>query len=328
MKQDNRNDTPATSDFPARSLRGAVAPASDDCGKGPVGNAATSGGGEGGPRSAQTDAAPLPGDRDSLHAPGAAAPALALENALRRPGTTRRPAIVAYLTAGYPSPERFARLLPEVAAVTDAVEIGVPFSDPVADGVTIQRASRASLEAGTSLRGILDLLGGLAPRPASPLLLMSYLNPLLAFGLVDATRAMAEAGVSGLIVPDLPFEESGAVRGAMESHGLALVQLVTPLTPPDRLERLCRASRGFVYAVTVAGTTGGETAPDAGLSLYLERVRAVSPVPVLAGFGIREPGQVHAIAGHADGVVIGSALLDMIDRGEDPAAFLRELRAS
>ncbi len=248
-----------------------------------------------------------------------------IEAALRAAAASGRPALAAFLTADYPDPERFQRDLRAVAEVADVVEIGVPFSDPMADGLTIQRASRTALAGGTSVAGILDGLTWLEPRPSAPVLLMSYLNPLLAFGLDPLSRRAAACGVDGLIIPDLPLEECGPVDRALAARGLALVQLVTPVTPEPRLRRLCEASRGFVYAVSTTGITGGETAEQSQLQRYLDRVRAVSPLPVLAGFGIRHASQVEALAGHADGVVVGSALIEIIEQGGDPAAFLQGL---
>jgi tryptophan synthase alpha chain len=253
--------------------------------------------------------------------------ALRLESALRAPAAAGRPALVAFLTGGFPTSEGFLDALLAVAEEADAVEIGVPFSDPMADGVTIQRASRAALEAGTTLEGILVQLDTV--RPAAPLLLMSYLNPLISYGLPRLARAAEKAGVDGLIVPDLPFEECGPLREAMAARGVALVQMVTPLTPPERAARLCRASRGFVYAVTTTGITGGRVAVPEVTQQYLARTRALSPVPVLAGFGIREANQVRAIAPHADGVIVGSALIERLENGGTPdqaARFLAGLR--
>jgi tryptophan synthase alpha chain len=206
------------------------------------------------------------------------------------------------------------------------VEIGVPFTDPMADGMTIQRASFASLQGGFTLPWLLDELRAMTPRPRSPLLLMSYLNPLLAYGLDRLPRAAAEAGVAGFIIPDLPFEESGEVRAALDREGLALVQMVTPVTPPGRTKMLCEASGGFVYAVTMTGTTGKSVAVPDEVLAYMDRVRAVSPVPVCAGFGIRSREQVARMRGHVDGVVVGSALVEVLERREDPAAFLRSLQ--
>jgi len=236
-----------------------------------------------------------------------------------------RPALVGFLTAGFPTRADFKRNLTEVASVCDVVEIGVPFSDPMADGSTIQRASFAALGNGVTLRWILDELAALSERSV-PLLLMSYLNPLLAFGLSRLPSAAAAAGVSGFIVPDLPFEESGDLRAALDREGLALVQMVTPVTPPARLEMLCDSAQGFVYAVTMTGTTGKSAeVPDSVLE-YMDRVKRCSRVPVCAGFGIRSRAQVERFASHVDGVVVGSALVEALERGSDVRAFLRSLR--
>ena len=242
-----------------------------------------------------------------------------------------RPALVGYLTAGFPSRRKFKENLAAVAGNCDVVEIGVPFSDPMADGTTIQRASFAALADGVTLPWILDELNSIEPRHPVPILLMSYLNPLLAFGMERLPRAAARAGVSGFIVPDLPFEESGDLHRALEAEGLALVQMVTPVTPPERLEMLCREARGFIYAVTMTGTTGksadGKFA-DVPLDVleYMDRVKSLAEVPVCAGFGIRSARQVARLAPHVDGVVVGSALVETLERGEDVGAFLRSLR--
>jgi tryptophan synthase alpha chain len=155
---------------------------------------------------------------------------------------------------------------------------------------------------------------------------MSYLNPLLAFGLDRLPEDAAAAGVSGFIIPDLPYEEGEEMRAALGRSGLALVQMVTPVTPPGRLRMLCAGAQGFIYAVTMTGTTGRSVAvPDAVLA-YLDRVRAVASIPVCAGFGIRGPEQVARLAGHVDGVVVGSALVEVLERGDDPVRFLESLR--
>jgi tryptophan synthase alpha chain len=238
----------------------------------------------------------------------------------------RRTALVGFLTAGFPRRASFHATLAAVAAACDVVEIGVPFSDPMADGATIQRASFAALADGVTLAWILESLGSLAVRPAAPILLMSYLNPLLAFGLERLPAAAAAAGVAGCIVPDLPFEESADLRAALDREGLALVQMVTPVTPQSRLERLCAQAQGFVYAVTMTGTTGKSvTVPDDVLD-YMDRVKRASPVPVCAGFGIRSREQVQRLGKHVDGVVVGSALVEAIERGQDVTAFLAALR--
>jgi tryptophan synthase alpha chain len=236
-----------------------------------------------------------------------------------------RPALVGFLTAGCPSRESFRRNLAEVASACDVVEIGVPFSDPMADGSTIQRASFAALGNGVTLPWILEELAA-CPRITAPLLLMSYLNPLLAFGLGRLPRAAAAAGIAGFIVPDLPFEESADLKSALDRESLALVQMVTPVTPAARLEMLCDSAQGFVYAVTMTGTTGKSAqVPDAVLD-YMDRVRRCARVPVCAGFGIRSRAQVQRFAPHVDGVVVGSALVEALERGEDVRAFLMSLR--
>jgi tryptophan synthase alpha chain len=212
-----------------------------------------------------------------------------------------------------------------VAAGADVVEIGVPFTDPMADGVTIQRSSREALAQGVSLGWIFQELRAGA-RPAAPLLLMSYLNPLLAHGYARLAADAVASGVAGFIVPDLPLDESEELRAALAPHGLALVQMVTPVTTPERLARLCAASEGFVYAVTMTGTTGKSVAVPAATLEYLERVRGMAAVPVCAGFGIRERAQIERLRGHVDGVVVGSALVEVLERGESPQAFLAALR--
>lgn len=237
------------------------------------------------------------------------------------------PAICAYVTAGYPDLDSFAGILRSVASAADVVEIGVPFTDPMADGMTIQRASRVALANGVTLQWIMELLRS-EPSWGAPILLMGYYNPFFAFGLTDLGEAITDAGVSGLIVPDVPLEESGAIRAVLEPSNLALVQLVTPTTSSDRLERLAGATSGFVYAVTTTGVTGGSVDfADSDLD-YLARVRKASTLPVLAGFGIRRADQVEALAPYVDGVVVGSALIDSIEARNDPGEFVAGLRHS
>jgi len=246
--------------------------------------------------------------------------------AIRTAGAQGRPAVVGFMTAGFPDRAHFRSDLAAIASEADVVEIGIPFTDPMADGMTIQRASYAALQGGFTLPWLLQELATLQPRPQAPLLLMSYLNPLLAFGLDKLPETAAKAGVSGFIIPDLPFEESADVRAALDRVGLALVQMVTPVTPKPRLKLLCAASQGFVYAVTMTGTTGKAVAVPDDVLAYMDAVRAVSPIPVCAGFGIRSAEQVRLMTGHVDGVVVGSALVEVLERREDPAAFLRGLR--
>jgi tryptophan synthase alpha chain len=234
--------------------------------------------------------------------------------------------LVAYITAGYPEPGKFLEVLRAVSSAADAVEVGVPFSDPMADGVTIQRSSQHAIAHGVSLSWILGELARRDFELTAPVLLMSYLNPLLAFGYDALAKRAAEVGVDGFIVPDLPYEESAPLAAALSPQGLALVQMVTPATPPERLRRLCAASQGFIYAVTRTGVTGDVALPPE-TSQYLAAVKAASSLPVCAGFGVRRADQVALLGAHADGVVVGSALVEVLERGADPAEFLRSLRS-
>jgi tryptophan synthase alpha chain len=257
----------------------------------------------------------------------AALPRARLEQAIRTAAARGEPALVAYLTAGFPLAARFRDDLAAVAAAADVVEIGVPFTDPMADGVTIQRASSAALKQGVSLKWILAELGAMQ-RPAAPLVLMSYLNPLLQYGYERLAREAAAVGVCGFIVPDLPFDEGDELRSALAARGVALVQMVTPVTTDARLAQVCAASEGFIYAVTMTGTTGRNVAvPDTVLD-YLARVRRVASVPVCAGFGIRSREQVLKLRGHVEGVVVGSALVEVLERGADPRPWLQGLRGA
>jgi len=208
-----------------------------------------------------------------------------ITGAIRAAAALGEPALIAYLTAGFPSRARFRDHLRALAAAADVVEVGVPFTDPMADGVTIQRASLAALAQGVSLAWILEEIAAL-PAIGTPLLLMSYLNPLLSFGLARLAETAARAGVSGFIVPDLPLDESSELRSALDESQLALVQMVTPVTGPQRLAQLCTGSHGFVYAVTTADAyirgglakrvliIGAETF-SRGTSLKVTRSRAV-----------------------------------------------------
>jgi len=236
-----------------------------------------------------------------------------------------RPALVPFITAGYPEPASFTDSLEAIAKVGDAVEIGIPFSDPMADGMTIQRSSFEALKKGVSLKWIFDQLDKVRERIDAPLVMMSYLNPLLAFGFDKLAQRALETGVCAFIVPDLPYEECADLRAALESRGLGLIQLVTPATPDARLKTLSGASRGFVYAVTITGITGGAAALPSDLAAYLDKVSATSALPVCAGFGIRTAADVASVGAHAAGAIVGSALVEVLEKGGDPTAFLESL---
>jgi tryptophan synthase alpha chain len=236
-----------------------------------------------------------------------------------------RTAIVPFITAGYPEPDDFISTLKVIADVGDVVELGIPFSDPMADGMTIQRSSFVALQKGVSLKWIFDALDSAGDSINAPLVMMSYLNPLLAFGYDDLAERALQTGVCAFIVPDLPFEESDDLRNALEAKGLGLIQLVTPATPNARLEMLSTASRGFVYAVTITGITGGDSGLPDDLADYLETVSKLSALPVCAGFGIREAQDVANVGQYVAGAIVGSALVELLERGEDPDAFLKAL---
>ena len=247
-----------------------------------------------------------------------------ISEAIRAANDEGRPGLVPFITAGYPEPKDFISTLRDVASAGDVVELGIPFSDPMADGMTIQRSSFEALQKGVSLKWIFEELEK-AGNIDAPLVMMSYLNPLLAFGYEALADRALETGVCGFIVPDLPFEESEELRTALESRGLGLIQLVTPATPDDRLKTLCAASRGFVYAVTITGITGGDSSLPSDLAAYLDKVTAASSLPVCAGFGIRKPADVANVGKHAAGAIVGSALVEVIESGKSPSDYLKSL---
>jgi len=248
--------------------------------------------------------------------------------AIKAAGDAGRTALVPFFTAGYPHAETFAETLIAISNIGDVVEIGIPFSDPMADGLTIQRSSHVALKNGVSLLWIFDQLDSVTDKISAPLVMMSYINPLLAFGYDKLAERALAAGVCAFIVPDLPLEESDDLRAALEAKGVGLIQLVTPATPDDRLQRLATASRGFLYAVAVTGITGGSSGLAEELSTYLDKVSAASSLPVCAGFGIRAAADVDLVGRHVAGAIVGSALVEVLERGEDPAAFLSSLMAA
>lgn len=244
----------------------------------------------------------------------------ALEKRLRDAGGT----IVPYLTGGFPTMGVFGEALRGLARDSIAVEVGIPFSDPMADGATIQESSRVALAQGATLEAILGEIESSAPLPAD-LVVMSYLNPLLAYGYQRLIPRLTAVGVAALVVPDLPLEEGGELSSAADEQGIGLVQLVSPVTDRRRLETLGQASRGFTYAVTMTGTTGGTVGTGGDVVSYLETVRSSSRAPVLAGFGVRTRSHVEMLAPHCDGVIVGSALVEVLSNGDDPVRFLKEL---
>ncbi|MDN5347650.1 MAG: tryptophan synthase alpha chain [Clostridia bacterium] len=243
-----------------------------------------------------------------------------------------RKTLIVYVCAGDPDLKATAELVPFLAeAGADIIEIGVPFSDPIADGPTIQAASQRALAAGTSMAAVLNLVGELRSRLRDlPLVLMTYYNPVLRFGLRSMAATLKEKGGDGLIVPDLPAEEAGPLRSALDEHGLALVPLVAPTTPDSRLKVVVDGGRGFVYCVSLTGVTGAREELPPYLEAYLKRVRAATNLPLAVGFGISRPEQAARLAPLADGIVAGSAVVDAFHRGGLVAAtgLVRALRAA
>ena len=234
------------------------------------------------------------------------------------------PALIPFITAGYPNAEDFKQTLFEISKKADVIEIGVPFSDPMADGVTIQRSSHMAIENGVTLKWIFNQLKEI--NLDTPIVLMSYLNPLYVFGMEELTKASLESGVDGFIVPDLPIEESKELNDRLSEAGLALIQLVTPATPKDRIEMITNQSSGFIYAVTIKGVTGGEDALSADVTDYLKQVQEIAKIPVCAVFGIREKSDVEMLANHVDGIIVGSAIVETIEQGNSPTEFLDQLK--
>jgi tryptophan synthase alpha chain len=255
-----------------------------------------------------------------------------LQTVLEESRRAGRKALVVYVCAGDPDLASTEWLVPRLAeAGADVIELGVPFSDPLADGPTIQAASQRALLSGTSLAGVLDLVERLRQgRCQVPLVLFGYLNPILRMGLAPFAARAAQAGADGVLVPDLPLEEAGPLRQLTESQGLSLVLLAAPTTPPARLRAIGAATSGFLYFVSVTGVTGVRAELPADLPSQLAFARAATEVPVAVGFGISTPAQAHALSRHADAVVVGSALVEALHRSGPDAglALVRSLAAA
>jgi tryptophan synthase alpha chain len=246
-----------------------------------------------------------------------------------------RLALIAYVTCGFPEP---STTLPIVRALVDGgadvVELGVPFSDPVADGATIQKASFRALAAGTSTASCLDVAaqvrGQAMPtgRQASdvPLILMSYANPIFAFGSEAFVDRAAAAGVDGLIVVDLPPEEGAELRARCRAAGIDNILLVAPSSDDQRIGRIAAQASGFIYCVSVAGVTGARAELPAGLPDFLSRVRRHTSLPLAVGFGVSRPEHLRSLHGLADAAVVGSAIIDLID-GSPPDALEERLKS-
>ncbi len=241
-----------------------------------------------------------------------------------------RRALIPYLTAGYPDPGATPDLLRRLArAGADIIELGIPFSDPVADGPTIQRASQRALERGATLPAALEMLADFRRGHDTPVVLFTYLNPVLAYGVERFLESAIAAGADGLLLTDLPAGSDEALEGTFERSPLSLIRLLAPTTPPERARRIAARAQGFLYYISRRGVTGARAALPPDLGEQVARLRRATRVPVAVGFGISTPAQAAAVAAVADGVVVGSALIDALDRGgpEGAEAFVAGLRA-
>jgi tryptophan synthase alpha chain len=243
-----------------------------------------------------------------------------------------RAALMPYFTLGYPDPGTSLDILEAVArAGADLIELGVPFSDPLADGPTIQRSTQVALEQGVNVTRCLELLAQLRARGVTqPLMLMGYINPILAFGTGNFVAEATAAGADGFIVPDLPPEEADEMTVSCREHQRALVYLAAPTSTPKRIAYLAARTTGFLYLVSLTGVTGARDALPPHLADFVRRARAVARTPLAVGFGISTPDQARAVGRLADGVIVGSALIDTVEGAADPpaaaAVFVHSLR--
>jgi len=245
-----------------------------------------------------------------------------LDMALRAQGDLK---LVAYMMAGHPNKKKSLEVGKKLATSgIAALEIGIPFSDPLADGPVIQHAGQVALEHGMTVAAALELAAALA-REGIPIVLMTYINPILSHDPRRFAAEAAQAGVAGVIVPDLPVEESEPVAGWLRSASLDTIFMVAPTTSPNRMETICEHSSGFVYCVTVTGITGARSELPAGMKDLIGEVKKHTKLPVAAGFGISRPEHMKALRGSADAAVVGSAIVAQIDKGADPIPLVKEL---
>ncbi len=239
-------------------------------------------------------------------------------------------ALIPYITAGYPSLEATLEVVPLLAdGGGDIVELGIPFSDPLADGTTIQKASFQALQNGITLQHCFEVAGQLSRKVKTPLVFMTYFNPVLSYGLDKFGSDCAQAGVSGLIIPDLPPEEGDEIEAMARKQGLDLVYLLAPTSTEARIKLVAERSQGFIYLVSVTGVTGARDRLPQNLAAFVARVRKVARQPLCVGFGISTPEQAKEVARIADGVIVGSRIIQLMEADRslaEVAGFIRELR--
>lgn len=237
-----------------------------------------------------------------------------LDTRLAATHADRRLALVIYLTAGFPDAESTRRWGAQLGAQgASIVELGVPFSDPFGDGPTIQRSSQRALESGMTMRGSLALAAAIREGGEAPVVIMSYCNPIFRMGAGEFARQAATAGVSGVIVPDLPVQESDEVQAALAGAGVHLIYLLSPASTEERIRQTADRASGFIYCMSITGVTGARSDLSTALPSFLERVRALTEVPLVVGFGVSRPEHLAALAPIADGAVVASALVDLIE---------------
>ena len=243
-----------------------------------------------------------------------------ISEAFRRAHAEQRAAVAPYFTVGYPDvAATIDGISAAIRAGADLIELGVPFSDPLADGATIQKSSTAALRNGVTLQTCLETARAVRSTfQDTPIFLMGYYNPFLRFGIENTAASASEAGIDGLIVPDLPPEESSALSDAISPHGIEMIYMVAPTSPDERIQAIARRARGFIYCVSLTGVTGARADVSAAVPTLIRRVRAHADVPLALGFGISQPEHVSSVASLVDGVVIGSAMVNLM--GETPAA--------
>jgi tryptophan synthase alpha chain len=261
--------------------------------------------------------------------------ALRLERAFARAREERRLALVVYLTVGYPDRASTGALLrAALDGGADVLELGVPFSDPLADGTTVQRASEVALRGGVTLADCISEAAVVVRERDAPVLLMGYTNPFMQYGFERLATDGGRAGIAGVIVPDMPAEESAELDFALAPAGLLRIDLYAPTTPNERLAKLLPRARGFVYCVSLTGVTGARRALASDVAELVGRVRRHTSLPIAVGFGISSPDHVSALRGTADGVVVGSAAIDVVTnaaperRADELRTFVASLAAA
>ena len=238
-------------------------------------------------------------------------------------------AFIAYIMAGDPDPSRTPTVAQAIAQYADILELGIPFSDPIADGKTIQAASERALRAGMTPKNIFEIIAAIRNETGTPIVVMSYYNPILHFGIPRFMKRLAESGADGIIIPDLPVEEADDVVRAAREHGIDTIFLIAPTTTDERIQKIGAYSTGFVYLVSLLGVTGARETISEAVKTLIQRVAAIKPdIPVVVGFGISKPEHVREIvASGAQGVIVGSAIVERIaEHRDEPELMISALR--